>query len=258
MQHNIRMYLRNKEWGWMKLHNLISGEMTKLKKKKEDEERAKKLAAGMDKIKGQLRGEEDGKAHAEMENQTKRAELDGIMSALDAERAQSGEVMDRISHSEQRLLEVTAQHDEFQKKLDAERANMKQQLKEAKDKMEEQKKEMQRQMQEMRDRSHGNGMSHQTLKSKAITLESEKESLKGEIGSIAEEINKLDKKAQSLLVEKKDIWNAIGDLQIAVTNDITRGCHIAKEKTEMQYYISNERRIKEMKSFGISEVKEEA
>jgi len=258
MQHNIRMYLRNKEWGWMKLHNLISGEMTKLKKKKEEEERAKKLAAGMDKIKGQLRGEEDGKAHAEMENQTKRAELDGIMSALDAERAQSGEIMDRISHSEQRLLEVTAQHDEFQKKLDAERANMKQQLKEAKDKMEEQKKEMQRQMQEMRDRSHGNGMSHQTLKSKAITLESEKESLKGEIGSIAEEINKLDKKAQSLLVEKKDIWNAIGDLQIAVTNEITRGCHIAKEKTEMQYYISNERRIKEMKSFGISEVKEEA
>ena len=27
---------------------------------------------------------------------------------------------------------------------------------------------------------------------------------------------------------------------------------------QMQYYISNERRIKEMKSFGISEVKEEA
>merc|ERR1711970_588426 len=147
---------------------------------------------------------------------------------------------------------------EFQKKLDAERANMKQQLKEAKDKIEEQKKEMQRQMQEMRDRTNGNGMSHQTLKNKAIALESEKEALKGEIGSISEEINKLDKKAQVLLVDKKDIWNAIGDLQIAVTNEITRGCHIAKEKTEMQYYISNERRIKEMKSFGISEVKEEA
>merc|ERR1711887_427008 len=128
--------------------------------------------------------------------------------------------MDRISQSEQRLLEATAQHDEFQKKLEEERNNMKKQLKEAKDKMEEQKKETQRQMQEMRDRSHGNGMSHQTLKNKAITLESEKESLKGEIGSIAEEINKLDKKAQSLLVEKKDIWNAIGDLQIAVTNEI--------------------------------------
>merc|ERR1712002_1343476 len=258
LQHNIRMYLRNKEWGWMKLHNLISGEMSKLKKKKEEEERAKKLAAGMDKIKGQLRAEEDGKATAEFENKAKRAELDGIMSALDAEKAQSGEIMDRISQSEQRLLEVTAQHDEFQKKLEEERNNMKKALKEAKDKMEEQKKETQRQMQEMRDRSHGNGMSHQTLKNKAISLESEKESLKGEIGSIAEEINKLDKKAQSLLVEKKDIWNAIGDLQIAVTNEITRGCHIAKEKTEMQYYIANERRIKEMKSFGISEVKEEA
>merc|ERR1711970_832915 len=129
---------------------------------------------------------------------------------------------------------------EFQKKLDAERANMKQQLKEAKEKMEEQKKEMQRQMQEMRDRTHGNGMSHQTLKNKAIALESEKEALKGEIGSISEEINKLDKKAQVLLVDKKDIWNAIGDLQIAVSNEITRGCHIAKEKTEMQYYIANE------------------
>merc|ERR1712198_54357 len=228
-----------KEWGWMKLHNLISGEMTKLKKKKEEEERAKKLAAGMDKIKGQLRAEEDGKATAEMENKAKRAELDGIMSALDAEKAQSGEIMDRISQSEQRLLEVTAQHDEFQKKLEEERNNMKKALKEAKGKMEEQKKEMQRQMQEMRDRTHGNGMSHQTLKNKAIALESEKE-------------------AQSLLVEKKDIWNAIGDLQIAVTNEITRGCHIVKEKTEMQYYIANERRIKEMKSFGISEVKEEA
>merc|ERR1719309_1403758 len=75
LQHNIRMYLRNKEWGWMKLHNLISGEMSKLKKKKEEEERAKKLAAGMDKIKGQLRAEEDGKATAEMENKAKRAEL---------------------------------------------------------------------------------------------------------------------------------------------------------------------------------------
>merc|ERR1712168_1619373 len=238
LQRNIRMYLRNKEWGWMKLHTLISGEMSK--------------------IKSQLRAEEDGKATAEMENKAKRAEYDGIMNALDAERAQSGEIMERISQSEQRLLEVSAQHDEFQKKLENERNNMKKQLKEAKEKMEEQKKEMQRQMQEMRDRTHGNGMSHQTLKNKAITLESEKEALKGEIGSIAEEINKLDKKAQVLLVDKKDIWNAIGDLQIAVTNEITRGCHIAKEKTEMQYYISNERRIKEMKSFGISEVKEEA
>merc|ERR1712002_334965 len=128
MQRNIRMYLRNKEWGWVKLHNLISGEMSKLKKKKEEEERAKKLAAGMDKIKGQLRAEEDGKATAEMENKAKRAELDGIMSALDAEKAQSGEITERISQSEQRLLEVSAQHDEFQKKLDAERANMKQQL----------------------------------------------------------------------------------------------------------------------------------
>jgi myosin heavy subunit len=258
MQHNIRMYLRNKEWGWMKLHTLISGEMSKLKKKKEEEERAKKLAAGMDKIKGQLRAEEDGKAQAEMENKAKRAELDGILNALDAEKSQSGEIMTRIEQSEQRLLEVSAQHDEFQKKLEEERENMKRQLKEAKDKMEEQKKEMQRAMQEMRDRTHGNGMSHQTLKNKAISLESEKEALKGEIGSISEEIAKLDKKAQVLLVEKKDIWNAIGDLQIAVTNEITRGCHIAKEKTEMQYYIANERRIKEMKSFGICEVKEEA
>jgi len=258
LQRNIRMYLRNKEWGWMKLHTLISGEMSKLKKKKEEEERAKRLSAGMDKIKGQLRAEEDGKATAEMENKAKRAEYDGIMNALDAERAQSGEIMERISQSEQRLLEVSAQHDEFQKKLEEERNNMKKQLKEAKDKMEEQKKETQRQMQEMRDRSHGNGMSHQTLKNKAISLESEKDALKGEIGSISEEINKLDKKAQVLLVDKKDIWNAIGDLQIAVTNEITRGCHIAKEKTEMQYYIANERRIKEMKSFGISEVKEEA
>jgi len=30
------------------------------------------------------------------------------------------------------------------------------------------------------------------------------------------------------------------------------------DRGEMQYYIANERRIKEMKSFGISEVKEEA
>ena len=37
----------------------------------------------MDKIKGQLRAEEDGKATAEFENKAKRAELDGIMSALD-------------------------------------------------------------------------------------------------------------------------------------------------------------------------------
>jgi len=257
LQRNIRMYLRNKEWGWMKLHTLISGEMSKLKKKKEEEERAKKLAAGMDKIKGQLRAEEDGKSQAEMENKAKKAELDGIMSALDFERAQSGEVMQRIEAAEQRLLEVTTQHDEFQKKLEEERNNMRKQLKEAKDKMEEQKKEMQKRMNEMRDKRHGNGMSHQTLKSKAISLESEKDALKGEIGSISEEIAKLDKKAQALLVEKKDIWNAIGDLQIAVTNEITRGCHIAKEKTEMQYYIANERRIKEMKSMGISEVKEE-
>jgi len=125
LQHNIRMYLRNKEWGWMKLHNLISGEMSKLKKKKEEEERAKKLAAGMDKIKGQLRAEEDGKATAEMENKAKRAELDAIQNALDAEKAQSGEIIERISQSEQRLLEVTAQHDEFQKKLENERNNMK-------------------------------------------------------------------------------------------------------------------------------------
>merc|ERR1712168_1540974 len=95
LQRNIRMYLRNKEWGWMKLHTLISGEMSKLKKKKEEEERAKKLAAGMNKIKGQLRAEEDGKATAEFENKAKRAELDGIMSALD-EKAQSGEIMERI------------------------------------------------------------------------------------------------------------------------------------------------------------------
>merc|ERR1712228_484221 len=120
-------------------HNLISGEMSKLKKKKEEEERAKKLAAGMDKIKGQLRAEEDGKATAEMENKAKRAELDGIMGALDAEKAQSGEIMERINQSEQRLLEATAQHDEFQKKLEEERESMKKQLKEAKEKMEEQK-----------------------------------------------------------------------------------------------------------------------
>ena len=37
----------------------------------------------MDKIKGQLRAEEDGKATAEMENKAKRAEYDGIMNALD-------------------------------------------------------------------------------------------------------------------------------------------------------------------------------
>merc|ERR1712025_1219881 len=123
-------------------------------------------------------------------NKAKRAELDGIMSALDAEKAQSGEMMERIEQSEQRLLEVTAQHDEFQKKLGQERNNMKKALKEAKEKMEEQKKEMQKQMQEMRDRTHGSGMSHQTLKNKAISLESEKEALKGEIGSIADEINK--------------------------------------------------------------------
>merc|ERR1711872_1187755 len=78
-------------------------------------------------------GEEDGKATAEMENKAKRAELDGIMNALDAERAQSGEIMERISQSEQRLLEVSAQHDEFQKKLEEERNNMKKMLKEAKD-----------------------------------------------------------------------------------------------------------------------------
>ena len=37
----------------------------------------------MDKIKGQLRAEEDGKATAEMENKAKRAELDAIQNALD-------------------------------------------------------------------------------------------------------------------------------------------------------------------------------
>merc|ERR1712112_159917 len=74
---------------------------------------------------------------------------------------------------------------------------------------------------------------YQKLKGKAIALEADKTTMKGQVTVIADAIAALDKKAAAALVEKREMWSTISTIQSDITTALARASYLEKEGFEV-------------------------